>query len=192
MNKKISELNVCEAILASRPVFAYKPQKVNVKTVRSVIEAAIRAPTATYLEPWAFVIIQNVELLKRISDTAKAKLIKEPKNSLQPGGVLNQPELNVFYKVSTLIVICANTNVPYAETDCWMAAQNLMLAAHAIGLGSSVVIQALTALSDSEIKSQLWIGEGYKAVVPIVVGYADAHRDISQIKRPLILSWLEG
>jgi nitroreductase len=45
------------------------------------------------------------------------------------------PQFDVFYGVPTLIVISTNQQGPWVEADCALAAQNLMLAAHATGLG---------------------------------------------------------
>ncbi len=192
MNNTIGELNVCQAILARRSVRAYTAQKVEAKKIRSLIEAAVRAPTAMHLEPWAFAIIQDKLLLKQMSDIAKVKLINELKQPLDLNDALNQPSFNVFYDANTLIVICANTKNPDASADCWMAAQNLMLAAHAIGLGSCVITQALPALNDKNIKSQLGITEYYEAIAPIVIGYSDVETQVSRRKRPIILTWLDS
>ncbi len=192
MNKKVSEVNVCEAILARRSIRAYTSQKVDAKSIRSLIEAAVRAPTAMQLEPWAFTIIQDKKMLKCLSDIAKPKLTKRLKQELvEIKDALAKFEANIFYNASTLIVICANTENPYAVADCWMAAQNLMLAAHAIGLGSCVITQALPALNDIDVKLQLGISERYEAIAPIVIGYSNTESHISRRNRPLILNWIE-
>ncbi len=192
LNNTIGELNVCQAILARRSVRAYTSEKVEVKKIRSLIEAAVRAPTAMHLEPWAFAIIQDKLFLKQMSDIAKVKLTNEFKQPLDLSDTLNQPSFNVFYDANTLIVICGNTKNPDASADCWMAAQNLMLAAHALGLGSCVITQALPALNDKNIKSQLGITEDYEAIAPIVIGYSDTETQVSRRKRPIILTWLDA
>ena len=129
-------------------------------------------------------------MLKQLSDIAKEKLTKKLKQPLHLNDDLIQPDFNVFYDANTLIVICANTENPDAIADCWMAAQNLMLAAHAIGLGSCVITQALPALNDTNMKPQLGISAHYEAIAPIVIGYSNKESQTSRRKRPLILSWL--
>jgi nitroreductase len=187
----MSELNVCEAILARRSVRAYTSEKVEAKKIRSLIEAAVRAPTDMHLEPWAFAIIQDKVMLKELSDIAKQKLTNKLKKQLHLNDTLNQPSYDVFYDANTMIVICANTETPNAVADCWMAAQNLMLAAHAIGLGSCVITQALPALNDKNMKSRLGITGNYEAIAPIVIGYSNKESQASMRKRPIILTWLE-
>ena len=52
---------------------------------------------------------------------------------------LANPEYNVFYSAGTLIIVCAKPEGVHAEDDCSFAAQNLMLATHATGLGTCPV-----------------------------------------------------
>jgi nitroreductase len=144
-----------------------------------------------HLEPWAFAIIQDKVILKELSDIAKQKLTNKLKKQLHLNDTLNQPSYDLFYDANTMIVICANTETPNAVADCWMAAQNLMLAAHAIGLGSCVITQALPALNDKSMKSRLGITGNYEAIAPIVIGYSNKESQASRRKRPIILTWLE-
>jgi len=52
---------------------------------------------------------------------------------------LQDPHFSVFYDASTLIVIGARHPDPFAIADCWLAAENLMLAACALRLGSCCI-----------------------------------------------------
>ncbi|MEO6118296.1 MAG: nitroreductase family protein, partial [Methylotenera sp.] len=65
------EMTIFETILARRSVRSYHTRKVDKVTISALLEAAVRAPTAIHQEPWAFVIIQDMELLKYLSDRAK-------------------------------------------------------------------------------------------------------------------------
>ena len=58
----------------------------------------------------------------------------------------------VFYDASTLIVICAKPMGPFVSADCWLAAENLMLAASALGLGTCCIGSAIPALNSPEAK----------------------------------------
>ena len=70
-------MSVYEAILGRRSIREYTAQKVNEKKIRSLIEAAVMAPTAMGNEPWAFVIIQDVAMLQDLSDVAKPLFIEQ-------------------------------------------------------------------------------------------------------------------
>jgi nitroreductase len=172
------EMTIFETILARRSVRDYKARKLDSTTINILLEAAVHAPTAIHQEPWAFVIIQDKALLRTLSDRAKPLFIAEAQeHDLERTGhsfdIFNRPDFNIFYDAGTLILICGRTSSSTYEADCWLAAENLMLAACAMGLGTCVIGSALPALQVPETKTQLNIPENFKAVAPIVVGYPD-------------------
>lgn len=186
-------MSVFEAILGRRSIREYLSQQVDAKKIRSLIEAAVMAPTAMHHEPWAFVIVQDVALLQSLSDIAKPMWLEQLKNDDSHRiEAFKHPTYNTFYDASTLIIICANKDIPMATADCWLAAENLMLAAFGMGLGSCVIGSALLALNQVEQKLKLGITEHYEAVVPIVIGFPSAVAVSSSRKRPLILNWLKA
>ena len=72
---------------------------------------------------------------------------------------------------------------------CWLAAQNLMLAAYALGLGTCPIGLAVPALNDSAIKKELNIPSEVTAVAPIIVGVPRGAISPVPRKGPEILSW---
>jgi nitroreductase len=187
------EMTVFETILARRSVRRYKARKVDRTTINILLEAAVRAPTALHQEPWAFVTIQDTNLLRSLSDQAKPLFVAEvQEQGLERAGhsfdVFSQPNFNVFYDASTLILICGKTTAPLYTADCWLAAENLMLAACAMGLGTCVIGCALTALNTAETKVKLNIPEKFSVVAPIVVGYPDDEIIHALRKNPVILA----
>jgi len=84
-----------------------------------------------------------VDTLKCPSDRAKPLFVDEVQRAhLDRGGhaldIFASPEFNIFYDASTLIVICGKAEGPFVVADCWLVAENLMLAACAMGLGTCV------------------------------------------------------
>jgi nitroreductase len=185
-------MNVFEAILGMRAIREYTAEQVDAKKVRSLIEAAVMAPIAIHREAWAFTIIQDVGLLQRLSDATKLLVIEQHKQDhAYDIARFKTPAFNIFYGANLLIVICKHKDEPMAIADCWLAAENVMLAAFAMGLGSCVIESALLALNDKEQKISFGITDGFEAVVPIVVGYTRANRVSTRRKRPLILNWFK-
>ena len=187
------EMTIFETILARRSVRSYKSRKVDRTTVSILLEAAVHAPTAIHQEPWAFVVIQDKVLLRSISDLAKPLFVAEAhEKGLGHAGHsfdnFKHPDFNIFYDATTLILICGRTNAPSYSADCWLAAENLMLAACAIGLGTCVVGSALSALNTPETKVLLNIPENFIAVAPIIVGYPDDEIVPVMRKNPVILA----
>jgi nitroreductase len=186
--------SVFEAILARRSVRAYSPDGLGRGTIQTLLEAAVRAPTAMHEEPWAFVVVQDKQLLKRLSDRAKPLFAEEMRRRSTPGSShsfkhMTAPDFDLFHGAATLIVICAELPGPFVAADCWLAAENLMLAACAMGLGSCVIGSAAAALNQPEVKSELGIPERYSAVAPIIVGVPSGETAATTRKEPMILSW---
>ena len=192
VNEKPQEKNIFETILARRSVRAYAPDELDRNTVQTLLEAAVRAPTAMHEEPWAFVVVQNGQVLKQLSDRAKPLFI-ESLHPRQTGGhaldIFSSPDFNIFYDAGTLIVICAKPSGPFVEADCWLAAENLMLAACAIGLGSCVIGSSVAALNTPEMKAKLGLPAEFNAVAPIIVGVPSGETAATSRKEPLILAW---
>jgi nitroreductase len=70
----IMELDVC--IKGRRSVRSYTDEPVLKEDVEAVLEAGVWAPTGMWREPWRFIVIENKELIKYVSDEAKV-LAKE-------------------------------------------------------------------------------------------------------------------
>lgn len=102
------------------------------------MSAAARAPCAFNRQAWRFTIIVNRILLDEISAGAKGYMTRTrplelPETLYQK---LADPDFHVFYRAPALIVISAAAPGPWIEADGALAAENLMLAAQAQGLGS--------------------------------------------------------
>jgi len=194
MTRPSTTLSVEDAIRERRSVRLYTHQALDRGTVRALLDAAVHAPTAVHEEPWGFVVVQDAELLRHTSDRAKPLFVEQARRAhLDRGGhtleMFTRPEFNIFYDAGTLIIVCAEGEGGFVAADCWLAAENLMLAACAMGLGSCVIGSALPALNLPEVKAQLGIPEGFSPVAPIIVGVPAGHTPASPRKEPRILSW---
>lgn len=189
--------NVFEAILARRSVRAYAPDEPGSKAINTLLEAAVRAPTAMHEEPWAFVVIQDKQILKKLADRAKPIFAKEVHHRNSQGTShsfehFDRPDFDIFHGANTLIVICAKPLGPFVVADCWLAAENLMLAACDMGLGSCVIGSSASVLNIRKVKTELGIPDDYAAIAPIIVGVPKEETAAASRKEPLILSWKQN
>jgi nitroreductase len=197
---QISEFEVLNAIYHRRAVRAYRPEPPGDEVIGALLRAAVQAPTALHLEPWGFAIVQDRALLKRWSDRAKAMLLEPPGavgwGSLPPhhrddhAGRLADPNFNIFYDAGTLVVVCRRGHGPFAEADCWLAAENLMLAAAARGLGTCVIGLAVPLLNTRDVKLELNIPDEGAAVAPILLGLPRGETPAVPRKPPQVLRWI--
>jgi nitroreductase len=185
-------MDVMTAIYGRRAIRGYAPEKPSEAVIRQIIDAAIHAPSATNDQPWAFVVVQDSQVLKRLSDTSKkltqAHLIPDTR-LWEHRAMLDDPAFNVFYDAETLIVICAAPGAWTTNEDCCLAAQNLMLAAHGLGLGTCPIGFAREALNDGDVKKSLSIPVDYSVVMPIIVGYPRHVPEPTPRREARILSW---
>ena len=194
MNKVKESLTVMDAINARRSVRTYAQHRLNRTTIHTLLAAAVRAPTARHEEPWLFVIIQDASIMRRVSDHAKGLIAEDVARVHHDRGghavdVFTQPEFNIFYGADTLIVICTKLMSSFAVADCWLAAENLLLTATAMGLGSCVIGSAVTALNNPALKTELGIPTDVTAIAPIIVGVPSGETWPTARKEPLIIAW---
>ncbi|MGE5185010.1 MAG: nitroreductase family protein [Acidobacteriota bacterium] len=171
------EMTALEAIYQRRAVRAYTGELVDDATVHALLRAAVHAPTARHLEPWAFVVVQDRELLGRIHERARQAI----------GGRFDVPD--IFYGAGTLVVICARPFGSFVTADCWLAAENLMLAATALGLATCPIGFALHALGEPDLKGELGIPPEVTAIAPIALGVPRGHAPYVPRHDPEILCW---
>lgn len=168
-------MNINEAITGRCSVRNYTSKIIDEATLRLLLEAAVQVPTAIHEEPWAFAIAQDKNLLNRLSDAAKELLNSGADPILVSGAShlsdhLVSPEFNAFYNATTLLIICAKPTGAFVAADCWLAAQNLMLAAYSQGFGTCVIGLAVSAINTPEWKKALGIPADMTPFVPIIVG----------------------
>jgi len=193
-------MSLFEAIAKRRAVRAYRPDPIDADTVRELLNEAVKAPTAMHAEPWAFAVIQDRALLRKYSDLAKAtwsperdgaRAVAHPALARESHAValLAQPDFNIFYDAGTLIVICARPLGTFVAADCWLAAENLMLAACAMGLGTCCIGFGIPVLNRPEVKAELGIPSDVIAVAPIIVGVPKEEAQQTPRKPPEIVCW---
>ena len=194
-------LTALDVIYGRRSVRSYARKPLDASTIRALLDAAVQAPTAVLEQPWLFVVVEDPRVLACISDHAKALLSQEapPARGDRAGQAtavhgafrrrLEDPAFNLFYDAPALVVICARHPNPFVIADCWLGAENLMLAATALGLGSCCIGAAAGALNSPEIKTLLRMPADVHAIAPIVVGIPVGTAAPVPRREPDIIAW---
>src|SRR5688572_2456771 len=71
-------LSALDVIYGRRSVRAYTSRAMEKSTVRGLLDAAVQAPTAMHEQPWLFVVVQDHDVLGRLSDQVKAAWVEAP------------------------------------------------------------------------------------------------------------------
>jgi len=114
-------MDAMDAIMTRRSIRAYTDEPIGEDLVEATLKAAMAAPSAGNQQPWHFVVVDDRATLDAIPEYH------------QYSAMLRQAPL--------AIVVCSDGGQPggldaYWPQDCAAATENLLLAAHALGLGA--------------------------------------------------------
>lgn len=114
-----ASMSAIEAIMTRSSVRSYTSEKVSTEDIELMLKAAMAAPTASNRQPWEFVVVDDPEILKAIPSVVKGARMAD--------------------KAPLVILACGNMELNsslFWVEDVSAATENLLLAAHAIGLGA--------------------------------------------------------
>ena len=154
---------VLQALRTRRSIRSYKPEQITDDELKTVLEAGTWAPTAKGLQdPW-IVAVQKPELLKRICRMNAA--------------VWGREEIDPFYGAPTYVLVFGTADWVNALADGSLVLGNMMLAAHAIGLGSCWINREREMFATEEGKAlmaELGLPEGLMGIGALALGYPAA------------------
>ena len=181
---------IIDAIKSRRAVRSYEDKAVPESVIQTLLEAATFAPSAINIQPWKFTIVTNKEEMRQLSDIAKPALIRALPDVGDEGLVglkkrLSDPQFNIFYNAPLLIFV-SGIKSPYAIYDCSMAAQNMMLTAYSLGIGSCWIGTAVHTANEPKIKAELGVPEDHEVYAAIIFGYPEEVPKLP-VKRPAIV-----
>jgi nitroreductase len=167
-------MHLGEAITGRRSTRDYTAEAVDDESIRRLIDAAVHAPSASNGQPWAFTVVRDQDLLDRVSEDSKSHMLATlpagPQSDRRRTS-LSDPDFQIFHHAPALILISGIAQGPWIVEDCSLAAQNLMLAAYAEGLGTCWIGYAQGFLNTPEGKSALGLPGAWVPVAPIIVGH---------------------
>ncbi|NIW86535.1 MAG: nitroreductase family protein, partial [Gammaproteobacteria bacterium] len=158
-----------------RSIRNYKDEKVDVELVREIIQDSIMAPNSGNRQPWRFSIINDRDLMRRISDESKRNILADisqdpDSNRKRYEGALKNPDFNVFYNAPCLVFIFGDKAQRSIYVDCALAASYFMLAAADRGLGTCWVALG-GEIRDPELLGTVGLSETDAVVAPIILGW---------------------
>jgi nitroreductase len=184
--------DILDVIRQRRAVRDYLPDPLDTGVLCELVDAAVQAPSPMNAQAWSFYIVRSRAVMDVCSDFSKAHVLTKltgdsPLSTFREG--LANPDFDIFYNAPALVVICATTNETMAKQACCLAAENLMLAACAKGLGSCWIGFAEDWLNQPAGKSYLGIPATCTVVAPIIVGRPRAV-PAAPSRRPAQISWV--
>jgi len=188
-------METIESIYHRRAVRHYTPEAVQPAVLMQLLDAAVQAPSPLNSQPWSFAVFCGRARLAGFSTRIKEHLLLTLPSTCdlhEHVDWMNRPEYDAFHGAPALVLICAKPQGYSREESCALAAQNLMLAAHASGLGTCPVGFVRSWFRLPHIKDELDIPGTHLPMFPLVVGHPDGRPAPPNHKRPEILVWADG
>lgn len=187
-----SAVSLIDCVRGRRSVRDYAAAPVTRDDLLSLVEAAIQAPSAMNEQPWLFTIVTNPKLLDRIAAAGKRFMAEFVNTGIHShaGAMLHAADFHIFYHAPALIVISAPSNGRWSVENCALAAQNLMLTAHAKGLGSCWIGFAQSWLGTPDGKRAIGLSDSHTPIAPIIIGHPESIPPAVPRNAPKI-TWLE-
>lgn len=170
---------VLKAVLERRSTRKYEDRPVEREKLEILAEAAVNGPSARNLQPWHYTFITDRGLLGEIEEgTRKA---------------MGSADMRVLHGAPAAIVVSGHRENHWNEIDCGLSTENVLLAAHSLGLGTCVVGFVMRYFNTPESKGtleKLCLPEGFFPLYAISVGYPAKTPD-ARPRDPSKVSWIE-
>jgi len=172
---------VSEAIMQRKSVRSYTDKPVSADDVAKIVEAGQWAPNAG---PFNMSVIRNADLLKRINDLTSKAMLASGNDFLVERASL--PGYQPLYGAPVMIILSGPSDAPYTQLNVATSAENMLLQATGLGLGSCFLRSPAFALNAEEnraIAGEAGIAEGAPMQCAVVFGYTDDENKFRRMER---------
>jgi nitroreductase len=162
---------VIENIMARRSIRKYKAEPVDRETMAKILECGINAPSGMNRQSWEVRVVDNPELMN------------EMKEAMAAGHPDMDPQMvkGCFRDAPTMVFIARDPSYDFSAYDCGLLAENIMLSACSLGVGSVCLGSPVRFLTDNDLckplVDKLGFSEGYQLSLCVGFGYADETPD---------------
>ena len=165
-------MDVTDAILKRKSVRAYEDKPVPADVLSKIIEAGQWPPNAG---PFQISVIRNAGLRQKINDRALQAMINSGNEFAKQRASL--PGYQPVYGAPVLILLSTPAEGPLGGLNAALAAENMLLEATGLGLGSCFLLsptRALNGESNRDLAREAGVPEGYDVQCAVIVGFAAA------------------
>lgn len=180
---------VIDAIYKRRSIRSYKDKPVSKEDIKTLLSAAVMAPSAMNRQPWRFVVVESRDKIRELSRKVK-KQMGLLGYGLRFTEIVKSRDDTVFYGAPLLVFVSAEKEDQWSRINCGIVAQTLFLAAYSLGLGSCYIGFANSLNNDNEALSDLGIPRGHEIIGALIFGYSSEEKE-TPAREPKVLKWIE-
>lgn len=171
---------VMKNIMSRHSIRRFDSRQIDEDTLQQILQAGLYAPSAGGRQGVVFAVCQDKEVNERLGRIKRAnshpRMATENNYvSREQPSIADDPNIvNAFYDAPTVITVFAPKGFLFSVDDCAVAAENMMLAATSLGVGSCYIGQGWTAFADpygQDILRKWDIRTDYYAVMQLLLGY---------------------
>ena len=182
----MEDMNLFEAMYTQLGITRYRPDPVPREVIDKIIEAATQAPSGGNRQHWEFIAITDPEIIAQVGNVYREVWLEsmgaQPQPDEKPAYSTARYLANHMPEVPAMILACVDHDKGYLPTppgqsintgsyasSIWPAAQNLMLAARAMGLGTRLTTAFLRG--EERIRDILGVPDNVEMVMLTPLGY---------------------
>ena len=172
---------VTDLMMSRRSIRAYKEEAVSRETLNEILRCGINAPNGRNLQSYEIRIVDSPELIKAMTEAVVKDM---PEVAKRPGFK------NIFVNAPGVIFIAYDTRYDFAQVDCGLLGENIILAAWARGIGTCCLGSSarflLQSPSAKPYLDRLNFSEGFELLYCIGYGYPDETPEAKPRKESMI------
>ena len=158
---------VIENIMARRSIRQYKQTPVGRDTMNVILECGINAPNGQNRQSWEVRVVDNPALMDEIKEA-----MAQGHPDMEPKAVKG-----CFRNAPVMVFIARDPSYDFSAYDCGLLAENMMLSAWSLGVGSICLGSPVRFLTDNDacrpVLEKLGFSAGYELCLCVGFGYAD-------------------
>ena len=158
-----------DAITKRSSTRGYTPEKLTKEELNKILEAGLKAPTATNRQEIHFSVLDGENPVLKELDLEKNRL----------RNITDAPH-NFYYEAPTVVFLSGEEAFKWSALDAGIAVENMALAAEELGLGNLIigcVYDALRGERKAEFSKKLGFPEGYEFEIAIALGHKAVNKE---------------
>ncbi len=168
-----------ELIISRRSVRKYRAEQVKEEQLQAIVKAGVYAPNGINAQRWHFTVIQNVDILKELNTLVRKAFVKnidsDNKIIKMTANAARNENYSFYYGAPTVVLVSSDISNQNAIADSVCAVENILLAAHAEGLGGVYINQLTWFDNEPEIRAlltKIGVPANYHVCASAAIGYS--------------------
>ena len=161
-------MEIMEGILTRRSIRKYTTKEVSEDQIEVLLKAAMYAPSASNQQPWHFIVIRDRNILNKIAEV--------------------HPYAKMLSQAALAILVCGDEerelSKGYWVVDCSAATQNILLAAHDLGLGAVWLGIHPREERKNEVRKIFDLPQNIQPMSIVSIGYPDEEKENPERFKP--------